>query len=359
LTGYNYYAKNYGANPFHLRGRAGLPVLFGEKKGERGMRMIRIAIIVLGLLSLLPWSTVGMAAEYPQRPIRVIIPWSAGGGSDVLCRAFQPALEKEIGQRILIENIPAGATKVGTMELIKAKPDGYTLLFSNEAWIPRYYAKVYETRVWEQMTPVGTITSEPLAFLEVRAESPYKTWADVVKAAKENPGKLSCGNPGVGSPLDIVFKEMTERPGINIRYVPFAGGGPTKIAMLGGHVDMRLCQPTEAIAMIRAGKSRGLGVSSEERMKALPDVPTFKELGLISGDLYTLLRGFWAPPKLPSNLVNVITKKIEKAAQDPAFIKIAQDEFLFTVKYLSPEQVTAFLTRFDKEFGPRLAELNK
>ena len=323
------------------------------------MRMMRITIFIFGLLSLFPWNTVGIAADYPQRPIRMIIPWSAGGGSDVLCRAFQPGFERELGQRILIENIPAGSTKVGTMDLIKAKPDGYTLLFSNEAWIPRYYAKVYDTKVWEQMTPVGAITSEPVAFLEVRAESPYKTWADIVKAAKENPGKLSCGNPGVGSPLDVVFKEITEKAGINVRYVPFAGAGPTKIALLGGHVDMRLCQPPEAIAMIRAGKTRGLAVSSEERMKALPDVPTFKELGLISGDLYMLIRGVWGPPKLPANLINTITKKIEKATRDPAFIKVAQDEFIYTVNYQSPEQVRTFLTRFDKEFGPRLAEANK
>jgi len=323
------------------------------------MRMMRITIFILGFLSLFPWGTIGTAADYPQRPIRMIIPWSAGGGSDVLCRAFQPAFEKELGQRILIENIPAGATKVGTMELLKAKPDGYTLLFSNEAWIPRYYAKVYDTKVWEQMEPVGNVTSEPLAFLEVRAESPFKTWGDIVKAAKENPGKLTCGNPGVGSPLDIVFKEITEKAGIEIRYVPFAGGGPTKIAMLGGHVDMRLCQPPEAIAMIRAGKSRGLAVSTVQRMKALPDVPTFKELGLISGDLYTLIRGFWGPPKLPASLVGTITKMIEKAAKDPAFIKIAQDEFLYTVDYRPPEEVKAFVRQFDKEFGPKLAELNK
>jgi tripartite-type tricarboxylate transporter receptor subunit TctC len=323
------------------------------------MRKVRITIFILGFLFLFPWGSIGMAADFPQRPIRMIIPWSAGGGSDVLCRAFQPAFEKELGQRILIENIPAGATKIGTMELIKAKPDGYTLLFSNEAWIPRYYAKVYDTKVWEQMVPVGNVTSEPLAFIEVRAESPFKTWADLVKAAKENPGKLSCGNPGVGSPLDIVFKEITEKAGINIRYVPFAGGGPTKIAMLGGHVDLRLCQPPEAIAMIRAGKSRGLAVSTVQRMKALPDVPTFKELGLISGELYTLIRGVWGPPKLPSNLVDTITKKIEKATKDPAFIKIAQDEFIYTVDYRSPEQVRAFLVKFDKEFGPRLAEMNK
>jgi tripartite-type tricarboxylate transporter receptor subunit TctC len=141
--------------------------------------------------------------------------------------------------------------------------------------------------------------------------------------------------------------------------VPFAGGGPTKIALLGGHIDFRLCQPPEAIAMIRAGKSRGLAVSTDQRMKALPDVPTFKELGLISGELYTLIRGVWGPPKLPSNLVETITKKIEKATKDPTFIKIAQDEFIYTVDYRSPEQVRAFLVKFDKEFGPRLAEMNK
>jgi tripartite-type tricarboxylate transporter receptor subunit TctC len=323
------------------------------------IRKMRIAVFILGFLFIFPWGATGMAADFPQRSIRMIIPWSAGGGSDVLCRAFQPAFEKELGQRILIENIPAGATKIGTMELMKAKPDGYTLLFSNEAWIPRYYAKVYDTKVWEQMTPIGNVTSEPLAFLEVRSESPFKTWADLVKAAKENPGKLSCGNPGVGSPLDIVFKEITEKAGINIQYVPFAGGGPAKIALLGGHVDMRLCQPPEAIAMIRAGKTRGLAVSTDQRMKALPDVPTFKELGLISGDLYTLIRGVWGPPKLPSNLVNTITKMIEKATKDPAFIKIAQDEFIYTVDYQPPEKVRAFVLKFDKEFGPRLAEMNK
>ncbi|MBI5603276.1 MAG: tripartite tricarboxylate transporter substrate binding protein [Deltaproteobacteria bacterium] len=320
---------------------------------------MRTKFFIFGFLILFAWCTIGTAADFPQRPIRMIIPWSAGGGSDVLCRAFQPAIEKELGQRMLIENIPAGSTKVGTMELLKAKPDGYTLLFSNEAWISRYYAKTYDTKVWEQMTPIGNVTSEPLAFVEVRAESPFKTWGDLVKAAKENPGKLSCGNPGVGSPLDIVFKEITEQTGINVRYVPFAGGGKSKIAMLGGHVDFRLCQPPEAIAMIRAGKSRGLAVSTDKRMKALTDVPTFKELGLKGGEMYTIIRGVWGPPNMPPALVKTITRMIEKATKDPAFIKIAQDEFLYTVDYRSPEQVKAFVLKFDKEFGPKLAEINK
>ena len=320
---------------------------------------MRVKNFILGFLVLFAWSAIGTAADFPQRPIRMIVPWSAGGGSDVLCRAFQPALEKALGQKIIVENIPAGSTKVGTMEMMKAKPDGYTLLFSNEAWISRYYAKTYETKVWEQMTPIGNVTSEPLAFVEVRTESPFKTWADLMKAAKANPGKLSCGNPGVGSPLDIVFKQITDATGMNVRYVPFAGGGKSKIAMLGGHIDFRLCQPTEAIEMIRAGQSRGLAVSTAKRMKALPDVPTFKELGLPAGELYTIIRGVWGPPNMPKEIVDILTKAIEKATKDPEFIKIAQDTFLYTVDYRSPEQVKNFVLKFDKEFGPILAEMNK
>ena len=109
------------------------------------MKKMGIKIVILGFLFLFPWGTIGMAADFPQKPIRMIIPWSAGGGNDVLCRAFQPAFEKVLGQRLLIDNIPAGTTKVGTMELMKAKPDGYTLLFSTtESWLAYYYSKTYD-----------------------------------------------------------------------------------------------------------------------------------------------------------------------------------------------------------------------
>jgi tripartite-type tricarboxylate transporter receptor subunit TctC len=325
---------------------------------RKGARAMRTKMIVAGLC-VLALGTMALAADFPQRPIRMIVPWSPGGGSDVLCRAFQPAFEKELGQRLLIENIPGGATKIGTMEMMKAKPDGYTLLFSNEAWISRYYAKTYDTKVWEQITPVGNVTSEPLAFVEVRAESPFKTWDDLVKAAKENPGKLSCGNSGTGSPLDIVFKEITQKTGIEVQYVPFAGAGKSKIAMLGGHTDFRLCQPPEAIANIRAGLSRGLAVSTDKRMKELPDVPTFKELGLKGGDAYYIIRGVWGPPNMPADVLSTLTKMIERATKDPEFIKIAQDEFLYQVDYRPPEDVKNFVLKFDKEFGPQLAEIFK
>ncbi|MFA6507317.1 MAG: tripartite tricarboxylate transporter substrate binding protein [Treponemataceae bacterium] len=313
---------------------------------------------VLGLAVLLALGTNAVAADYPAKPIRMIVPWSAGGGSDVLIRAFQPSLEKELGQRILIENIPAGATKVGTLELMKAKADGYTLLFSNEAWITRYYAKTYTEKVWEQMTPIANVTSEPIACIEVKADSPFKTFEDLVKAAKANPGKLTCGNPGVGSPLDIVFDEMTKSADLDIQYVPFAGGGQSKVAMLGGHIDFRVCQPTEAIAMVRAGQSRVLVNWTDPRSPAFPTVPTAKELGLKYDEQYKIIRGIWAPANMPAAIVEKLNKAVEKATKDPAFKKIAEDQFSYTIDYRNSKQVKDFVANFDKMFGPMLAKLN-
>jgi tripartite-type tricarboxylate transporter receptor subunit TctC len=322
------------------------------------MKRYTVKILVLVILSLFAWATVGMAAAYPERPIRVIIPWSTGGASDVLARAFQPTFERELGQKLLIENIPGGSTKVGTMELIKAKPDGYTLLFSNECWIGRYYLGVYDTKVWERMTPISSIVSEPLAIVEVPSDSPYKTMDDLLKAAKANPGKLSCGNPGVGSPVDLIFNAITKKADLKVQYVPFAGGGKSKLALLGGHIDFRIGQVVETIDVIRAGKVRVLATSSSQRLSYLPDVPTLKELGLIEGELYEQIRGFWGPEKLPANIVKTLAPIIEKATKDPAFIKFA-DQFTYTVDYRSPEKVKAWMVHYEKEFGPKLAELNK
>ncbi len=291
-------------------------------------------MMVVGFLFLFAWSAVGTTADFPQRPIRMIVPWSAGGGSDVLCRAFQPALEKELGQRILIENIPAGSTKVGTLELMKAKPDGYTLLFSNEAWISRYYAKTYDVKVWEKMTPVGNVTTEPLAFVEVRAESPLKTWGDLVKAAKENPGKLSCGNPGVGSPLDIVFKEISDGTGINVQYVPFAGGGQSKTALLGGHVDA-CSSGIDWPPFVLSGQLKVLATHGEKRSPYFPDTPTLKELGygFVSETVHTIA----GPAGMPPDVVRKLESAIKKATEQPEF-KTLLGKLYLTPAYMGSKE---------------------
>jgi tripartite-type tricarboxylate transporter receptor subunit TctC len=318
---------------------------------------MRSAFAILGVLSIAVGSAIGMAADFPNKPIRMIIPYSAGGGTDVLARAFQPALEKALGQRVLIENIPAGSTKIGTMELMKAKPDGYTLIFSaTEPWVIAYHSGTFESKVWEQMVPVGNVTSEASGVIEVRTESPFKTWEELAKAAKENPGKISCGG-SPGGINELVYNAFTKAAGIKMVYVPFSGGGASKIALLGGHIDTRTATLPEAITMVRDGTTRVLAVSTEKRHPVLPAIRTFKELGI--GEAIELTRSIWGPPKLPSDLVNTLTKMIEKATKDPEFIKIAQDQLLYTVDYRAPERMKATQKQFETDFGPRLVEMYK
>jgi tripartite-type tricarboxylate transporter receptor subunit TctC len=311
------------------------------------------------LLSVYTGDTIGMAADYPQTPIRLIIPYAAGGGNDVLARAFQPAFEKALGQRVLIDNIPAGTTKVGTMELIKSKPDGYTLILSTtESWVGYYYSGTYETKTWEQMVPIAVVASEPYGYVETKIDSPYKTWADVVKAAKANPDKITCGSSGSGGMLEMIFADISKASGIKMpRIVPFAGAGPSVVALLGGHTDLRVGQVSASRAMHSAGKTRGLAISAEKRLESHPDVPTFKELGI--GGTVVLTRSIWGPPNLPPNLVNTLTKMIEKSMKDPAFIKILEEKLSQTVDYRSPQTTREYIDNFNKEYGPRLAETFK
>lgn len=316
-----------------------------------------IKITALCLFAIFGFNAVG-SADFPDRPIRMIIPFAAGGGTDVLARTFQAPFEAALGTKLIIENIPAGATKVATMEVMKAKPDGYTIiLVPDQGWVGRYYAGTFDTKVWEIMTPIANLTTEPTAFIEVRADTPFKTFADLVRAAKEKPGQLTCGGPSAGSILEVHLEVINKSAGIETRYVPFAGAGPSGVALLGGHVDFRICQPTEAITMIRAGKTRGLAVSTDKRMEALPDVPTFKELGI--GRTAILTRSIWGPPNLPPKIVDFIGKAVEKASKDPKFVKTIQDDLLYTVEYWPAQKVIEQTRNYDKEWGPLLKDILK
>ena len=165
--------------------------------------------------------------------------------------------------------------------------------------------------------------------------------------------KVSGGGSGTGTLTEILATEL------KVRYVPFNGSGPSNIALLGGHVDFRFCNATEAVAMIRAGKTRGLAVSSEKRWQVLPDVPTFKELGIFGGAASNVTYVMWGPPQFPSNLVNTITKMIENATKDPGFIKICREQIMQTGEYQTPEKLKEVMNNFERAFGPKLAEANK
>ena len=313
---------------------------------------------LLGLFFLLGAAAPVFGQNYPSRTIRWVIPYAAGGGSDMLARAFQGPLEKALGAKVIVENIPAGTTKVGVMEVAKAKPDGYTILSPvSEGLVAYYYSGTFETKIWQTLTPIGNLTVEPYGFVEVRAESAIKTWGDLVKAGKASPGRLTCGGPGAGGMMEIIMNEVTKAGGFATKYVPFQGGGPGKIALLGGHIDFRICTPAEAYSSISGGRSRGLAVSAGKRMKLLPEVPIFRELG-IGGEI-PLFRGIWGPPNLPPDLVTIISKAIEKGVKDPEFIKIAETQLLATVDYRPGGAMMEALESYDKTWGKKLADSYK
>ncbi len=314
----------------------------------------RIFLICIGTLFLLATASAGFAQGYPSKPIRMIVPFAAGGANDLVGRALQKSLGKELKTTIVVENIPGGSTKMGTLELLKSDPDGYTLMLAGHAALQGYYySGTYDSKVWEKMTAIGQSGETPAGLFEVRTESPFKTWDDLAKYAKQNPGKLTCGGPGAGGLMNLLVLETAKAAGIEVRYVPFAGAGPSGTALLGGHVDYRTCVVVEAINNIRAGKTRGLGLSYHSRLAELPNIPTFKELGLLDIS-YLLTFDLLGPSDLPPNIVNVLAKGLEKAVKDPEYVQFCQ-KIAYQPVFKDGRGVREEIKMFEEKIGPKLA----
>ncbi len=308
---------------------------------------------VLAVAAFLGAANACFAQGYPSKPIRVIVPFAAGGANDLVARALQRPLGKVLGGTVVVENLPGASTKIATNEMLKAAPDGHTLLLAgNVALMGYYYSGAYDTKIWDQMTILGQTGQMPWGMFEVRADSPIKTWADLVSYAKKNPGKLSAGGPAPGGMMNLFVLETAKSAGIDVTYVPFAGGGPSGTALLGGHVEYRVAQPSEVYPNVRAGKTRGLAVAFATRMPEMPDVPTFKELGIMF-DVPPFGFDFWGPANMPAPLANQISKAIEQAIKDPEFTEMAK-RLVYQPVFTGPEALRDSMKNFEKNIGPKL-----
>ncbi len=317
------------------------------------MKGSRFLLVLLTVVFLLGFFAYGFAQNYPTKPIRVIVPFSAGGSNDLIARALQKPLGKELKGTVVVENIPAGTTKLASLEVMKAEPDGHTLLFaSHGALMGYFYSGTYDFKVWEKLTIIAQSGEMPYGFFEVRVDSPFKTWGDLVSYAKKNPGKLTCGGPGAGGTMNLNVIQACKAAGIEVKYVPFAGAGPSGTALLGGHVDFRVCLPPEGYINIKAGKTRGLAVSYGKRLPEMPDVPTFKELGLME-EIPTLSYDYWGPPNLPPNLVNTISKAVEKAMKDPEYLEFCK-RIVYQPVFKDARALKEDIKFFEERVGPQL-----
>jgi tripartite-type tricarboxylate transporter receptor subunit TctC len=260
------------------------------------------AAIVLG-------AGAALAQTYPDRPIRLIVPWPAGGGVDTSARLIAEPLSQRLGQPIVIENKPGAAGNIGTALAANEKPDGYTLLqgsLSPNAVNPHLYSNLGFDPVkdFEFVARIYTVPS----FLVVPASSPANSAQDLVAMAKKTPGKLNFASGGVGSSQHLFGVMFNKAAGIDVVHVPYKGTSPAEAALVAGHVDFMLNPPT-ALAFVQAGKLKALGVASPARSPALPDLPTLDELGF-RGVHTSTFYGVMAPAGTPKEIVDRLNREI-------------------------------------------------
>ena len=273
--------------------------------------MIRKKFLKLCAMSIVT-ATVGhaaMAQTYPQKPIRLIVPWPAGGATDAVGRALAEALRMQLGQSVIVDNIAGAGGNIGTQQFIRQPADGYTLLLatsSTNSANPYLYKKTGFDPV-KDFTPVASLAVIPSVMI-VAAGSPYKAPADIIKAAKATPGKLSYGSGGVGNSAHLAGELFKSVAGIDVIHVPYKGSSPALTDVMAGQLDYML--DTGAYGQIKGGKIRAIAVASNKRHPMLPSVPTFEELG-IKGMTMNAWYGLAAPANTPPAVVGRLNAAVQ------------------------------------------------
>ena len=257
------------------------------------------------------------AQDYPSKPITLIVSFSAGGNNDLRARQLGVPVGQLLKQTIVVDNKPGASGNIGHEFVSRAAPDGYTLgigAMGPLAVNPTLFPKVNFNP--KDFVPVVLIEKAPLV-LVTRADKPYKSFKDVVTAAKARPGAISIGNAGTGGAHHLSAELMEDAAGLELLGVPYKGGGPASTALLSGEIDMMFEQTYAALPSIQAGKTRALAVTSEKRLPSLPDVPTMAELGYPQVTVSNWL-GLIAPKGTPKPVVAKLNAAFNQALADPA-----------------------------------------
>lgn len=280
------------------------------------VRLIHVAacVAVAVLLHGVAW-----AQSWPSRPIRIVVPYAAGGNTDVVARLTAERLQNALGQSVTVENRAGGAGMVAVSYVMNAPADGYTLLMSSTG--PHTIMPALKPSVpfdpLKDLVPVSNVSSNALVLL-VHPSLPAKTYKELVALAKQQPGKLNIGSGGIGSTAHLAGEMLKSMAGIQMIHVPFSGGAPLMVSALAGNVQVSFNNIADALPMIRSGKLVGLAVTSRERQPQAPDLPTLAELGLSDYEAGPW-NGVVAPAKTPPEVVAKLSQAIQTLVKEPAF----------------------------------------
>ena len=261
-----------------------------------------------------------LAQDYPNKPIRLVVPYAAGGSTDTIARVIGVKLGEILGQQVVVENRTGADGRIGTEMAAKAAPDGYTILqVSNfHSIAPSAYLKLPYDAV-KDFAAIA-LTSNAPNLLVVHPSVPAKSVAELVKLAKSRPGKINCGTAGYAQTPHINLEILKVMAGIDITLIPFRGGSEAIIALLGGHTDMAFTSIVEAAPRARAGTLRALGITSAKRSVLVPDVPTMVESGF-PGFVNVTWQGVLAPAGTPKQIVTRLNAEIVKIMKMPDMVE--------------------------------------
>lgn len=285
----------------------------------RALYLLLVAVFTLGLV---PGSAL---AQYPNKPLKFIVPWPPGGAADIMARLIAEGLSKDFGQPVVVENRPGAGGLVATEQVTHMPPDGYTLLLGSTG--PNAIAgSLYQNLRYDpvkDLTPVTQITELPL-LLVVNKDFPANSVSELIAYAKANPGKVNFASVGAGTAQHLASEIFKITAGIDIVHVPYKGSAPAFTDLAGGNVQMLFDNIPASKAMIQAGKVKVLAVSTATRASAMPDVPTVAESGL-PGYNVSAWQNIAMPPGTPPEVVNRVNREIVKFLNSPDMKKRITD----------------------------------
>ena len=304
-------------------------------------------------MSLVP--RLARAQAYPTRPVHWIVPFPPGGGTDIVARLMGQRLTERLGQPFIIENRPGAGTNIGTEAVVRAPPDGYTLLLV--ASVNAFNATLYDKLSFNfirDIAPVASIIRQPLIML-VNPSLPVKTVREFIAYAKANPGKINMASAGNGTSQHVSGELFKIMAGIDMVHVPYRGTAPALTDLLGGQVQVYFATQGPSIEYIRAGKLRALAVTTAARSEALPDLSTVGEF--LPGFEASLVYGLGAPKNTPAEIVDKLNKEINAALSDPK-IKARLADMDGTVLALSPADFGKLMADETEKWGKVIRAAN-
>lgn len=311
-------------------------------------RTLLSALAAAGATTAAPWAAAQSA--WPDQPLRWVVPYPAGGGTDVLARTVAEAMRQTLGQQIVVDNRPGAATNIGGQAVATAKPDGNTFMSADNA-ILAFNEHLFTKLPFspeKDFTYVGGISRFPLA-LVVHPSFEAKTVKELLAYARANPGKLNYASPGNGSPHHLAMEMFKNRTSTFLTHIPYRGAAPAMQDVMGGQVPCMFLDLAAGLPVIQSGKVRALAIGSAKHIAALPDVPTLAEAGVPNTEVYAF-QGILAPAGMPAAITARLNGDLNKALLNPAVVKRMTD---FGMEPLpgTPEQFRTMARAESKRWG--------